>query len=179
MDPTQCVFPSYEFNDTMYSTGMGVCQNVRLTNSSCIDDFITIPEDVQKEFCDILSSATIMPDFNQYIDADNVLQYLNEDLEACPDLYIPYPSEIVTAFEGSETDKFCVAPITVCTPTDLNSKGEHQGNCIIGNRNSVPFQFRGEFCTNYTSVDEDYSILHSQKVAYADAIEDGTPTKEA
>jgi hypothetical protein len=156
---------------------MGFCNNVRLTNSSCLEDFIAIPEDIQATFCELLSENSLLPQFNQYIDADDVLQQLNQNIDTCPDLYIPYPSPILTAFEGSDTDNYCVAPITVCSPTGLNSNGENQGNCIIGNENAIPFQFRGEACVNYTEFDDGYDLLYTQKIGYEQAIEDTMPTK--
>ncbi len=90
---------------------MGFCQNVRLTNATCLDDFVTVPDDIQENFCSLLTETYAMPQFNQYIDAYGYLNYLNENIETCPQLYMPYPSSIITAFEGSGDDDFCVAPV--------------------------------------------------------------------
>ena len=158
---------------------MGICQNVRLKNTTCVEDFILVPAQIQESICEIISDSSLMPDFNTYIDADGVEQYLNVDidstLETCPDIYIPYPSEILTEFEGSVEDHFCVASITACTPTGNDSDGNTQGNCLIGSYNAAPFQFRGEKCANYTV--NDFDILHKQKMQYEQGIEDSMPTE--
>ena len=179
MDPAQCSFPTVPYDGTELSIGMGICQNVRLTNTTCLQDFIAVPAEVKEQFCGVISDSLLMPDFNTFLDTDGVEQYLNYEfdttLQTCPDLYIPYPSEILTAFEGSTANDFCVAPITACTPTGENSDGQSQGNCLIGNQHAFPFQFFGEACANYTV--NDFDILHVQRMEYIETVDDYWPTE--
>lgn len=112
VNPELCYFPTYiDENGRDRSIGLGLCQNVRLTNATCLDEFVSVPETVQAQVCNTLTEISVMPNFNEYLDADGVLQYLNEDVEVCPELVMPYPSTILTAFEGSNDDNFCVSPM--------------------------------------------------------------------
>merc|ERR1711971_815284 len=130
-----CFFPDDGNGNSM---GIGFCNNVHLTNITCLSEFVRVPDEYSDYFCNMINEYSFMSEFNQYLDADSILQLLNDDPLVCPDLYIPYPSEILTAFEGSKDDYYCVAPIAVCTPTVTNSTIVAKGNCVIGMRDILP-----------------------------------------
>lgn len=173
-DPSMCFFPDDGNGNSM---GIGFCNNVRLTNVTCLSQFVRVPDEYSDYFCNMINEYSFMSEFNQYFDAEMVLQLLNDDPLTCPDLYIPYPSEILTAFEGSKEDLFCVAPVAVCTPTVTDSTVEVKGNCIIGMRDILPFQFSGELCSNQTLFNDDFNLLYTQKMAYEEAVMSYMPTK--
>lgn len=156
VDPSMCIFPEDGNGSSM---GFGLCNNVILTNATCLGEFVSVPDEYQDYFCNAIKEAAFMNQFNQYLDFENVLQTLNEDPSECPHLYMPYPSEILTAFVDSQEDSFCVSPLTACTPTAINSYlDEVRVNCIIGQRES-PFQFSGKKCSSYMLSNKGFHLL--------------------
>ena len=136
-DPDSCYFP--ESNGT--STGLAVCSNINVSNSTCISNFANASGEAYDFMCGIFEEGVkqLPPPASLYFDE-------------CPNLYIPFPNLMYAVSQDSTEASYCAAPMSFCTAPKATSDGLQIDVCLLvaSYKNPIPFQFLGDACSNYT-----------------------------